>query len=269
METAGLTRRGLLALAAIASTSPLIGSISAADKIFLRSVGDGERAWLLLHPYSASGRFWEARAAALATQHKVRVLSPDLPSHGRSQIVDRFDYDLSCDAMAIALAPYRNDIAAVIGASSGGVVALKLAARWNKPVAAIGVGKSFSVSNLDAMRALSRSLPPGAEQFINAFLEQGAAQRSAMMRHYADLASLGSEPLLTESEAAALGGRTLIVNGSADAFFSRQSAEALADSIPASLLTFVTGADHLGPLAAPHRDLSWAQIASFMAVRQA
>lgn len=61
--------------------------------------------------------------------------------------------------------------------------------------------------------------------------------------------------------------RALLINGAADNSFSRESALALADAIPGSVLSFVSGADHLEPLAASHRDFTWAQIAAFAKAR--
>jgi pimeloyl-ACP methyl ester carboxylesterase len=231
--------------------------------INVRAVGEGNQTWLLVHPFSGSGRFWEARAAALATEHRLRVLSPDLPSHGRSRIVERFDYDRAADAIAGALAPQRANIALIVGASSGATVAMKLAARWQKPVVAIGGWFAFSATNIENMRRQSRELPPSAAQFANQFLEQGPPQLAAFRRHFGDLADYGEAPLLRQAEIAALVRRTLLINGGADKFLSREGAHALADAIPGSVLSFVTGADHLEPLAAAHRDFTWAQIAAF------
>ena len=258
-----LSRRSLFALGALAAGAPLVASAETVGAINVRSVGDGNRMWILLHPFSGSGRFWESRAAALASEHHIKVISPDLPSHGRSRIVQRFDYDTATESIAEAISTYRGSTALIIGASSGAMIALKLAARWAKPAVAIGGWLAFSSTNIENMRRQSRALPPSSDQFTNAFLEQGAAQRAAIMRHYGDLADLGEAKLLRDAEAAALAGRTLIINGAADKFFTRHTAHALAEAIPASVLSFVTGADHLEPLAPPHRDFTWAQIAAF------
>ena len=36
------------------------------DPVHVRSVGSGTRTWVLLHPWSASGKLWETRAAAVS-----------------------------------------------------------------------------------------------------------------------------------------------------------------------------------------------------------
>lgn len=258
-----LSRR--LLLGALVATPSL--AYAQPQAINVRSVGEGARAWVLVHPFGASGRFWEARAAALAAQHGVRVLSPDMPSHGASRIVQHFDYASTASALASALSEYAEAVDVIIGASSGGLAALKLGAQWRKPVAAIGVGYAFSAANIASMSAEARTLTAGSEQWVIAFLEQGAPQRAAIQRHYGDLARLGEGPLVTAAECAALAGNALIINGAADDFFSRESAHALADAIPRSLLTFITGAGHLEPLGGVHRDFTWGEIATFVATR--
>ena len=255
-----------LSAAAVAACAPQRALAQPEDAIHVRSVGEGDATWVLLHPFSASGRFWEGRATALAAEHGVRILSPDLPSHGRSQIVDRFTYDHAADAIGAALAPHAARISLFVGASSGGLVALKLAARLGKPVAGIGVGAAFSAANIALMQELARN-PPTDTTFVDAFLEQGEPQRAAIRRHNGDLAALGEAPLLTAAECQALARRTLIINGALDDFFLPDSAHTLANAIQGSVLSFVTGAGHLEPLAAAYRDYTWASIAAFLRTR--
>lgn len=271
-DAARPSRRAILPLAALVACAPIGATFAlaqAGEEIHVRSTGEGAATWVLLHPFAASGRFWEARAAALSAQHQVRVLAPDLPSHGGSRIVERFDYNAATAAIERALAPHRASIALVVGASSGGVIALKLASRLRTPVAAVGVGYAFSAENIASMRGFSQALPEATEQYVRAFLEQGEAQRAALQRHFGDLADFGQGPLFGADELAALGGRTLIINGASDDFFLPASAQALADRIPGSMLSFATGAGHLAPLGAPYRDFTWASIAAFLATRTA
>src|SRR5262245_28789799 len=81
--------QGALALAALQAPGAFA---QAPAPIHVRSFGDGERVWVLLHPFGASGRFWEVRAPLLAVEHGVQIVAPDLPSHGQSEIAARFDY---------------------------------------------------------------------------------------------------------------------------------------------------------------------------------
>lgn len=259
-----LTRRALLALAAGASVGARRVRAQPVPAVHVRTAGEGPRAWVLLHPFSASGRFWEARAASLAVEHRVRVISPDLPSHGQSAIVDYFNYDVASRAIGDVLAPHRDAIDLVVGASSGGIVALKYGATLSCPVVAIGVGASFSAANIADMTARSRAAGV-PDPFTAAFLEQGDAQAMALARHFGDLARLGQQPLITSAEATALAGRTLILNGADDTFFGVESAHALARAIPRSTLMFMSGAGHLDPLGPERRAVTWATTAAFAA----
>jgi len=257
-----LTRRGFAAAsAAFLSAGSALG---AEPDIHLRVVGSGERTWVLLHPFSASGKLWEARAASLAEKHGVTVLSPDLPSHGRSRIVDEWSYVDAGWAVHAALGD-RPAPEVVVGASSGGIVALRLAAIYRCPVLAIGVGDAFSHANLETMRAFSQAPDTGNDAFATAYREQGEAQRLAIRKHLGQLANSGTGPFLNPGETSNIGSKTVILNGSKDDFFSQAQAHALADSIPGSALTFLTGAGHLDPLAGPWRDHTWSTVEALAA----
>jgi 3-oxoadipate enol-lactonase len=248
---------GILLFALICAGTPVNGQ--PASDIYLRVMGEGRDCWVLLHPFGASGRFWERRAALLAREHGVRVYSPDLPSHGASRIVARFTYDDAARAVRVALRPVCPRPTLVVGASSGGIVAMKLGAATGAGVAAIGVGWSFSNANLAAMRT-EATPSDGARAFQEAFAEQGEAQAAALRRHFGDLAASGTGPLLSRGEARALRGRLLIVNGEADDFFLPDSARQLATAVPGSRLELLAEAGHLGPLGPPHADRLWALV---------
>lgn len=262
-----MSRRALLPLAAGIACTALTANAQEAPEVNVRQVGREARAWLLVHPLGGSGRFWDNRAATLAANRGIRVFSPDLPSHGRSRIVRQFSYAAAADAIEAAMAAHAESVELIVGASSGSVVAMKLAARWRKPVVAVGGWLAFEPVNTERMRAQARALPAATVQFVDAFLEQGDAQRAAIQRHYGDLAALGQTPLLSEAERGAIADRTLLINGAADTAFSRASAHTLADAIENSVLVFASGADHLEPLGAPRSRFTWAQIEAFLATR--
>lgn len=231
-----------------------------APQIHVRETGTGRDCWVLLHPFGASGRFWERRAPELAQAHGVRVYSPDLPSHGRSRLVERFGYREATAAIHAALRRDCPRPALIVGASSGGIVALQLAAMTRSPVVAIGVGDGFSEANLTTMRATADAAP-GA--FLTAYAEQGEAQTAAITRHFADLAARGTSPFLTPAEARRLSGRLLIVQGDRDDFFRPVQVARLAASVPDSRVIWFAGADHLGPLAQPNATRLWDLVGAF------
>jgi pimeloyl-ACP methyl ester carboxylesterase len=223
--------------------------------VHVRSAGDGADCWVLLHPFGASGRFWERRAPLLAEAHRVRVYFPDLPSHGRSRLVERFDYDQATAQVRRALRRDCPRPARIVGASSGGIVAMKLGARLRVPVAAIGVGWSFSEANLGSLRTQAQGV--GANAYLAAFAEQGEAQVARLRRHFSDLAAIGTAPLLAPGEARGLSGQLLILWGEADDFFRRPSVDTLVAAVPGARIETFAGAGHLEPFAPAHADRTW------------
>lgn len=237
-----------------------------AEAIHVRSWGAGARCWILLHPFGASGRFWERRAPILASTHSVRVYSPDLPSHGRSALVERFDYRAATVAVRRALRRDCPRPAMIVGASSGGIVALQLGAQLRAPVAAIGVGASFSDANIASMARDSAQPSAGLTAWLTNFADQGAPQIARLQRHFADLAAMGTGPFLGRGEARALGGRLLVLWGEADDFFARPSVDALVAAVPQARLETFAGAGHLEPLAPAHADRTWRLVAEAAAL---
>jgi pimeloyl-ACP methyl ester carboxylesterase len=262
-EASFITRRAIAAaaFAGALGSSAAAGGV-AARPLHVRRVGQGSRTWVFIHPFGASGRFWEARAAALAAEHGVTILSPDLPSHGRSAIVETFGYGAAAQALSAAIAGWPAP-ELIVGASSGGVVALLVGSNQRGAVAAIGVGDAFSADNIQTMTRQSAVLGAGNAEFVAAFLEQGDIQQRAIMRHFAHLARMGHAPLLGAATASALADRALIINGSRDSFFLPASAHRLAASIPGSLLMFEADAEHLEPLSARFRARTWNAIEAF------
>lgn len=232
--------------------------------VHVRATGAGQRCWVLLHPFGASGKFWERRAPLLAQAHGVRVYYPDLPSHGASAIASRFDYASATQWVASALRKDCPRPEMVVGASSGGIVAMKLAARTRARVAAIGVGHAFTPANLANLRESADAPSEGTLRWWYNSAEQGETQIFALRRASADLAWLGTGPLITRKEARALSGRLLVLNGDKDEFFLPASARALAAQVPGAKLHFFEGAGHLQPLAPPHATVAWQMIATFV-----
>lgn len=253
------------ALIMLAGFAGAVAARAEAPPIHVRSFGAGPECWILLHPFGASGRFWERRAPLLAAEHHVRIYAPDLPSHGLSRIVPRFGYDEAAMAVGSAMRRDCPRPRLIIGASSGGIVGMKLAARTGARVAAIGVGWSFSPANLAAMAADAAHPSDGLVGWLTTFAEQGAPQIAALEHAYADLAAMGIAPFLTPREARALRGHMLVLHGDADDFFLADSAAALTARVPGTMLATFPGAGHLEPLAPANAARAWRLIGTFAA----
>lgn len=94
-------------------------------ELFARSDGDGPPV-TLVHGFTTHGGAWDKIRAAL--QRRFRVLTVDLPGHGRSPLPPP-DYDLpTCAAdLVAAMARHGHTPGALIGYSMGGRVALAAA----------------------------------------------------------------------------------------------------------------------------------------------
>ena len=101
-----------------------------ADNCAIR-IGDtltGERTVVLLHGYLENLNVWDDFTGLL--QGHVRVISPDLPGHGISEIKgDTHTMEFLADVVAAALRELGVEKCTPVGHSMGGYVALALAAR--------------------------------------------------------------------------------------------------------------------------------------------
>ncbi|HXG99988.1 MAG TPA: alpha/beta hydrolase, partial [Sphingomicrobium sp.] len=197
-------------------------------------------------------------------EQNARVISPDLPSHGGSALVKRFDYDEAAILVGAALSPVCPKPQAIVGASSGGIVALKLGARMKVSVVAIGAGASFSAKNVADMASQSRALPASTKSWHDRFADQGKPQTVALQKHLGDLAAIGTKPMFSPQEQQALASNVLLIHGRQDAFFAVENADLLARQITGSLFMTVNGADHLGPLGKPYSHFVWGIINGFV-----
>jgi len=231
--------------------------------INIREAGAGKGCWVLLHPFGMSGKIWDSRAIKIADAHQVRVYAPDLPDHGASALVDHFDYDAATKSIAAALASKCPRPAMIVGASSGGIVAMKLAALTRSRVAAIGVGWSFTPANVRQLQQFGEQSPAEQAKTLAPFAEQGDAQLRALAKSYSDLVALGTRRLFTRSELAALSGHLLILWGAKDDFFLRPSIDRLRASVTGEQFHVFPEAGHLGPLVEPDAAETWRLIDRF------
>lgn len=99
--------------------------MSAAD-LHTTTYGESGTRLLFLHGLFGQGRNWTQIAKELADHHRVTLV--DLPDHGRSGWLDRFDLVEVADRIAGLVA--SDDPVALVGHSLGGKVAMVLALRY-------------------------------------------------------------------------------------------------------------------------------------------
>src|SRR5689334_7228676 len=221
-----------LPLAVLGLLVPMQSAAADQPQLHMRSAGSGKRCWVLVHPFGASGRFWEKRAPGLAERHRVRIYYPDLPSHGLSPMTTDFNYEMATDALQAALRDICPKPAVVIGGSSGGIIGMKLATRSHARAIGVGVGWSFNDADVKDLVDSGEHPSAGFRDYLVHFAEQGPAQVDLMLKFAKGLAAIGTGPLFNDKEARALRGRLLVIHGDADDFFFNPSTAKLVQMIP-------------------------------------
>ncbi|MEI6455399.1 MAG: alpha/beta hydrolase [bacterium] len=99
-------------------------------KIFFSDKGEG-KCIVLLHGFTESSKIWKHFSEELSD--KYRVITVDLPGHGKSECIDGcHDMDLQADVVCAVLKKLKIDKCLMIGHSMGGHVTLAFAAKYPK-----------------------------------------------------------------------------------------------------------------------------------------
>lgn len=226
---------------------------------------------LLLHGFTGRGTSWGAQAAAFAKRS--RVITVDLPGHGRSGTADpgRMTVERTADDLAAILRRLAAGPADVLGYSLGARIALRLAVAHPAVVFRLvlespSAGLATTAERRDRRAAdealAARIERDGIEAFVAGWernpvfaaqvaLAPGVAarQRSIRLRNdprglAASLRGAGQgtmEPL--HDHLAGITAPTLVIAGALDAI-GRPRAELVARGIPGAHLEIVQGAGH-------------------------
>jgi pimeloyl-ACP methyl ester carboxylesterase len=98
---------------------------------------------VLLHGFTADLRMWKPQVEALAADY--RVIAPDLRGHGLTSAPEdlgAYTIEAYAEDLRALLDHLELDVAAVVGCSFGGMVALQFATMWPERVAALAVTDS-------------------------------------------------------------------------------------------------------------------------------
>ncbi len=236
----------------------------------VRARGKG-RPLLLLHGFTGRGTSWGAHATAFAKQG--RVITVDLPGHGRSGTADpgRMTVERTADDLAAILRRLAAAPADVLGYSLGARIALRLAVAHPAAVARLVLESPSAGLETDrerrARRAADEALAARIERDgIEAFVDEwerspvfatqaglapaaAAHQRSIRLRNdphglAASLRGAGHgamEPL--HDHLAGITAPTLVIAGAQDAI-GRPRAERVARGIPGARLELIDSAGH-------------------------
>lgn len=215
--------------------------------VYYEETGTGE-ALLLLHRFGASANEWKDYVGPLAAVY--RVIAVDLPGHGRSEPVDTGAYYFHAHAArqilglmdALHLATVR-----VIGASSGGMVALYMATQApSRVVAAITIGSQIYIST--ETRAFIESGGPDStnQEALRAYeVEHGPVGALRIARQFWNERVTYGDPMFTPDLLATISARWLVVHGYDDRIVPASQAWEMAHGIKGARLWIVPQGGHL------------------------
>lgn len=120
--------------------------------LFYRSIGSGPDV-LLVHGFGEDGSIWDRQFEALKG---FRLIVPDLPGSGRSQLVP----DMSMEGLASVLYRLLKHLnigrIAVIGHSMGGYVALAFAEKFPELLSGLGLFHSTAYADTEEKKSNSK-----------------------------------------------------------------------------------------------------------------
>lgn len=234
---------------------------------------------ILLHAFPLDGRMWNAVAAGLAG--KCRVIAPDLPGFGESDLgpSDRSIADMADDIAAL-MDHLGIAQATVGGLSMGGYVSLAFAARHAQRLRGLILADTRAAADSDTARAAradaltlvqTRGVEPYVERQVAALLSASAsdqvrAQVRALGRQRPEGVCAGIRALRDRpdrrAELAGIRCPTLVLVGSEDKISPPSEMAEIARAIPGARLTEIAGAGHLSNLEKPEEFV--AAIAKFI-----
>ncbi|WP_454856274.1 alpha/beta fold hydrolase [Promicromonospora soli] len=237
---------------------------------------------LLLHAGVADSRMWEPQRAPLAQGH--RVITCDMRGYGDTPLTsEQFDNASDVRALLDSLGERR---LAVVGASSGGNVALQVASAWPELVShLVLLNSAFALPATRSLQRFARredalleagDIAGAAELNVATWLgpdaDDDARELVRTMQRHAFQVQLGAGEDVHQQagppiDLAAITARTLIVSGGQDLDHFRAVANHLAGRIPGAKHTQLGWAGHLPNLERP--DELTALITDFLAEHSA
>lgn len=233
---------------------------------------------LLLHAGVADSRMWAPQRAPLAQRY--RVIRCDLRGYGDTPLTSE-PFDNAGDVRAL-LASLGERPVAIVGASSGGNVALQVASAWPDLVShLVLLNSAFALPATRSLQRFARredalleagDLDGATELNVATWLgpdaDDGARELVRTMQRHAFEVQLGAGDDINqeagpEIDLEAITARTLIVSGGQDLDHFRAVANHLAGRIPGAKHTQLGWAGHLPNLERP--DEVTALITDFLA----
>ncbi|MFI5407229.1 MAG: alpha/beta fold hydrolase [Nitrososphaerales archaeon] len=210
-------------------------------KIYYEESGQGMPV-ILLHHFFATASQWKSYIPELAK--KYRVITVDLPGHGRSDYMDTTKVFLHQKATEyiIGLIDFlKLDSVYLIGASSGGPITLYLSTlRPDLVKRAVVIGGFIDRSKQVREILAGWSKNPDATEIAS----HGKEKAILLHKQFIYFSQLYGDPSFTPDVLSTIRAKTLIIHGDNDQFFPISNALALYQNIPNSYLWIVPNAGH-------------------------
>lgn len=217
-------------------------------KLYYEDWGKGDKTLVLLHSFSATASQWRPFIPEWLAQY--RVIAVDLPGHGRSEPMDTSDIFLHRQAahlMQNLLAGLGISTYSVMGASSGGIIALYMASghpeRVEKLVVIGGQLRYSATAREVIVNAGPDYLNP--DYMRRATEKHGARKAYQLGRQSWRFRILEGDPDITAVMLAGIQARTLIVHGDNDPVAPVSNALDMFRHIPGSSLWVIPDGKHL------------------------
>lgn len=245
-----------IAAARAAETLSEDGHLLAVEGIQLYAEEHGKGPTLvLLHNFGSSSVAWKFALPELAGRFHVVLI--DLPGHGHSTgwLAPKFDYAGGAHAILEVLDKLGVKDFELIGPSSGGALALRMAAEQPERISALVTIGGFDRVSDEAAAILKtpgcETLSPEELAVMRTLHANGDEQIHALQKQFCnEVENTGAlTPPLFKIKA-----RTLIVQGDHDRFFPLHVGVGLYAAIPKAYLWVVPDAGHLPCFDEKHRD---------------
>lgn len=122
-------------------------------KIFYRATGTGKPV-ILIHGFGEDGEVWRKQVSHL--QDKFRLIVPDLPGSGKSELIDDMSMEGMAEVIHAIIHEEKIEACPVIGHSMGGYIALALVEKYWNHVSAFGLFHSTAYADSEEKKATRR-----------------------------------------------------------------------------------------------------------------
>lgn len=234
--------------------------------IYYEETGTG-KPLLLLHGFGRTHDDWKPYITEFSKTH--RVISIDLPGHGRSELMDSTEVYLHKQAANQVIAfikALKLDSLNVIGFSSGAMITLYLATMQPslvKKMIVIAGQVYFS----DTLRKFISGLG-GAENFVMDAKElsqlHGSYKGRLIAQQFWNFRKLYGDPSFTPDILSTISAKTLIIHGDNDPTASVENAFTMYRDIPSAHLWIVPFAEHVGIFSPENQKEFIRQITTFL-----